>query len=56
VIINNSTKEETIRWDRYQEIIQGKEIGVDVLTNQTVNFDLKTATIPAKTSYILEIK
>ena len=56
VIINNSTKDETIRWDRYQEIIKGKEIGVDVLSKQTVNFDLKTAIIPAKTAYILELK
>jgi hypothetical protein len=56
VVINNSTKDETIRWDRYQEIIQGKESGVDVLTHQTVNFDLKTAVIPAKTAYILELK
>jgi hypothetical protein len=56
VLINNSTKDETIRWDRYQEMIQGKESGVDVLTNQTVNFDRKTTIIPAKTSYILELK
>jgi hypothetical protein len=56
VVINNSIKDETIRWDRYQEIIKGKESGVDVITNQTVNFDLKTTIIPAKTAYILELK
>jgi glycosidase len=56
VVINNSTKDETIRWDRYAEMIKGKETGVDVITNQTVNFDLKTAIIPAKTAYILELK
>jgi hypothetical protein len=37
-------------------MIQGKETGVDVLTHQTVNFDLKTVVIPAKTAYILELK
>jgi hypothetical protein len=37
-------------------MIKGKETGVDVITNQTVNFDLKTAIIPAKTAYILELK
>ena len=56
VVINNSTKDETIRWDRFQEIINGKEGGVDVITHQTVNFDQKTAVIPAKTAYILELK
>lgn len=56
VVMNNSTKDETIRWDRYQEVIKGKEYGVDVITNQTVNFDLKTAIIPAKTAFILELK
>ena len=56
VIINNSSKDETIRWDRYQEMLQGKESGLDVLTNQSFNFDLKTAIIPAKTAYILELK
>ncbi|MFM6934600.1 MAG: glycoside hydrolase family 13 protein [Flavobacteriales bacterium] len=56
VLINNSSKEETIRWDRFQEMIHGKETGVDVVTHQTVNFDQKTTTIPAKTAYILELK
>ena len=42
--------------DINKEMIQGKESGVDVLTHQTVNFDIKTAVIPAKTAYILELK
>jgi hypothetical protein len=56
VVINNATKDETIHWDRYQEIIQGKQGGTDVITHQTVNFDQKTTVIPAKTAYILELK
>jgi hypothetical protein len=55
VIINNSNKEETLTWSRFAEGIHGYEKGLDVLTNQSFDFEQPTGKIPAKTSYIIKL-
>lgn len=55
VIINNSTKEQTLSWARFAEGLHGFEKGKDVLNNQTFDFEQPSGTIPAKTSYIIKL-
>jgi glycosidase len=55
VIINNSNKEETLTWSRFAEGLHGFEKGLDVLTNQSFDFEKSSGKIPAKTSYIIKL-
>jgi glycosidase len=55
VIINNSNKEETLTWSRFVEGLYGYEKGLDVLTNQSFDFEQPSGKIPAKTSYIIKL-
>ena len=55
VVINNSTKEQTLSWSRFAEGLHGFEKGKDVLNNQTFDFEQPSGTIPAKTSYIIKL-
>ena len=55
VIINNSNKEETLTWSRFAEGLHGYEKGLDVMTNQSFDFEQPTGKIPAKTSYIIKL-
>jgi glycosidase len=55
VIISNSNKEETLTWSRFAEGLHGFEKGLDVLTNQSFDFEQPSGKIPAKTSYIIKL-
>lgn len=55
VVINNSTKEQTLSWSRFTEGFKGYDKGKDVLTNQTFDFEVPNGSIPAKTSYIIKL-
>jgi glycosidase len=55
VILNNSQKEEQLTWSRFSEGLHGFELGKDVLTNQTFDFEQKFGKIPAKTAYIIKL-
>ncbi|MEN9700513.1 MAG: hypothetical protein RLZZ301_1711 [Bacteroidota bacterium] len=55
IILNNAITDEKIDWTRFEEGINGYDKGVDVLTNQSFNFDEKTGVIPAKTAYIIKL-
>lgn len=55
VVINNSTKEQTLSWSRFAEGLHGFEKGKDVLNNQTFDFEQPSGSIPAKTSYIIKL-
>lgn len=55
VVINNSTKEQTLSWSRFAEGFKGYDKGKDVLNNQTFDFEQATGQIPAKTSYIIKL-
>ncbi len=55
VLINNSVETQDIKTKRFQENIQQYKIGVEVLTNQTLDIQ-ESITIPAKSAYILELK
>jgi glycosidase len=55
VILNNSQKEEELTWSRFSEGLHGYELGKDVLTNQTFDFEQKFGKIPAKTAYIIKL-
>jgi hypothetical protein len=55
VVINNSTKEQTLSWSRFTEGFKGYDKGKDVLTNQTFDFEVPSGSIPAKTSYIIKL-
>jgi hypothetical protein len=55
VVINNSTKEQTLSWSRFAEGLRGFDKGKDVLNNQTFDFEVPNGNIPAKTSYIIKL-
>ena len=55
VIINNSSKDQTISWSRFSEGYKGYTKGIDVLNNQTFDFEQNSGLIPAKTSYIIKL-
>jgi hypothetical protein len=55
VVINNSTKEQTLSWSRFAEGFKGYDKGKDVLNNQTFDFEQATGQIPAKTAYIIKL-
>lgn len=55
VIINNSSKDQAISWSRFSEGYKGYTKGIDVLNNQTFDFEQNSGLIPAKTSYIIKL-
>jgi glycosidase len=55
VIINNSSKDEELSWSRFSEGLNGFGKGLDVLNNQTFDFEQPKGKIPAKTSYIIKL-
>lgn len=54
VVINNSKEEKTIDINRFEERLQGAEIGKDILSDQEIPLD-KNLKIAGKTSYIIEV-
>jgi hypothetical protein len=54
VIINNSIKEETIKMNRFDEMLSGKSILRDVFTNQDIKLT-NTMAIPAKTALVYRV-
>ena len=55
VVMNNSTKSQSVKTNRFQESIQIYKTGKDIMTGKTI--DLKTElSIEGKTSMILELK
>jgi hypothetical protein len=55
VVLNNSSKTQTIKTNRFQESIQNYTAGKEVLTGKTL--DLKNEiTIEAKSSLIIELQ
>ena len=54
VVMNNSTKSQTIKTNRFQESIQNYKTGKDIMTGKTI--DLKNdITIESKSVLILEL-
>jgi len=54
VIINNSIKEETLKLNRFDEMLSGKSILRDVFTNQDSKLT-NTLTLPAKTAMVYRV-
>jgi glycosidase len=54
VIINNSIKEETLKLNRFDEMLSGKSILRDVFTNQDSKLTY-TLTLPAKTAMVYRV-
>jgi glycosidase len=54
IIINNSIKEETLKLNRFDEMLSGKSILRDAFTNQDSNLT-NTMAIPAKTALIYKV-
>jgi hypothetical protein len=55
VMMNNSTKSQTIKTNRFQESIQNYKTGKDIMTGKTI--DLKNdITIESKSVLILELQ
>ena len=54
VIINNSIKEETIKLNRFDEMLSGKSILRDVFTNQDNKLS-SALTLPAKTAVVYKV-
>ncbi len=54
VIINNSIKEETIKLNRFDEMLSGKSILRDVFTNQDSKLS-SALTLPAKTAVVYKV-
>jgi glycosidase len=53
IVINNSNKEQALNWQYFSEGLQGKKVGKDIISNQSISFD-KPGFIKAKTSFIIE--
>jgi hypothetical protein len=54
VIINNSVKEETLKLNRFDEMLSGKSILRDVFTNQDSKLS-NSLTLPAKTAVVYRV-
>jgi hypothetical protein len=54
VIINNSIKEETLKLNRFDEMLSGKSILRDVFTNQDSKLT-NTISLPAKTAMVYRV-
>jgi hypothetical protein len=54
VIINNSIKEETLKLNRFDEMLSGKGILRDVFTNQDSKLS-SALTLPAKTAVVYKV-
>jgi glycosidase len=55
VVLNNSTKEESIHLSRFQEVLKGKKIFKNVLTNEFVNIDSQKLILSPKTATIYRV-
>ncbi len=54
VILNNDKKSQNLDLDKYAEVLQGREFGINILDKTT--YRLSEMQIPAKTSFVLVIK
>jgi hypothetical protein len=55
VVLNNSTKEESIQLSRFQEVLKGKKIFKNVLTNEFVNIDSQKLILSPKSATIYRV-
>jgi glycosidase len=56
VIVNNSDKNQSLNLSRFEESTKNYTSGKDVLSNKSLNLTDKTFEVPAKTSFIFELK
>ncbi|KEZ92122.1 glycoside hydrolase family 13 protein [Nonlabens ulvanivorans] len=54
IIINNNPEAITLNLNRFKEGIDGKENGIDVLTNQKINLS-DSVKVPGKTSMVIDL-
>ncbi|MEO9502636.1 alpha-amylase family glycosyl hydrolase [Nonlabens ulvanivorans] len=54
IIINNNPEAITLNLNRFKEGIDGKENGIDVLTNQKINLS-DSVKVPSKTSMVIDL-
>jgi glycosidase len=54
MMINNSVKEETLKMNRFDELLSGKSILRDVFTNQDSKLS-SALTLPAKTALVYRV-
>ncbi|GAK75202.1 alpha-amylase family glycosyl hydrolase [Nonlabens sp. Asnod3-H03] len=54
IIINNNPQAITLNLNRFKEGIDGKENGIDVLTNQKINLS-DSVKVPGKTSMVIDL-
>lgn len=56
IVLNNSPIQQTVTLNRFNESIQKQQLGVEILSGNTVDLSKETLTIPAKTPLIIELK
>lgn len=56
VIVNNSDKNQSLNLNRFEESTKNYTSGKDVLSDKILNLNKKVLEIPAKTSFIFELK
>jgi hypothetical protein len=54
VIVNNGTQDKSLKLSRFEEGLKGVESGVEIISNQMIDFD-KTLLIPSETCFIIEL-
>jgi hypothetical protein len=54
VILNNDKEVQSLDFNKYAEILQGRDMGINILDKKS--YRLSEMQIPAKTSFVLEIK
>jgi neopullulanase len=56
VVVNNSDKNQTLNLSRFEESTKKYNNGNDILTGKNLNLKDKTFEVPAKTSFVFELK